>query len=341
MGLFRHTILPLDGNASAAALIQGSAAILPRPEARKGPLFALALRSLLKSVRPRLLLTYNWGAIDAALAAQIGFICPVIHNESGFGTDEAGGLKMRRVIARRLVLNRVYGTVVNSRTLLQIALTRYKLQPGKVHFIRNGVDSARFQPGRNAGLRAGLGATDGDILFGFVGRHRAEKNLSLLVEAFAKVNLARGKLLLFGDGPCRRDLELLTMRLGIAGRVIFPGHTEDPSHSLQALDVFVMSSVTEQTPNALLEAMSSGLPAISTDVGDARELLDASGAPVIVPSGDVGAYAAALDAMARDAEARARIGAANRARSLELYSLDRMVSSFGELWDKAATPVFN
>ena len=100
-----------------------------------------------------------------------------------------------------------------------------------------------------------------------------------------------------------------------------------------ALDIFLLSSSTEQTSNAMLEAMACGLPAVSTDVGDGRELLGDTGAPAVIPPGDLGAYAGALAALARSAELRARLGAANRQRCVDQYSLESMVRGYEALYE--------
>ena len=119
---------------------------------------------------------------------------------------------------------------------------------------------------------------------------RAEKNLPLLLRAFVEARIPNSKIVLVGDGPERPVLEQSVQDQGLAHRVIFTGRVPDPLTVLAALDVFVLSSCTEQTSNALLEAMACGLPAIATDVGDSSEVLGDSGPPVIVPSEDVQAY---------------------------------------------------
>lgn len=333
----RHSIMPLAGDPDAAALIDPgiSYKILPRPNVQSTVAFWIELCRALRSAKPSLLLTYNWGAIEAALAGRITSICPVIHNESGFGPDEAISLKRRRVWARRIILNWIHLTVVNSRGLQEIALKQYRIHPRKLRFIRNGIDVARFHPQPGIELRRRFGVTPDTVLFGYLGKFREEKNLPLLLRAFARADLANTRLALIGDGTGRQELASLAESLGIANRVIFTGHVEDTARFLQSLDVFVMSSVTEQTPNALLEAMACGLPVICTDVGDVRELLNAVGPPTVVPSGDVASYAAALTTMARDPGLRNRTGTVNRQRAIENYSLDRMVQEFTEVYRAA------
>jgi glycosyltransferase involved in cell wall biosynthesis len=259
-------------------------------------------------------------------------LCPVIHNECGFGPEEAAGMKARRVLMRRLVLNRIYTTVVVSRRLLAIAREQFKLRPQKVRWIRTGVDVERFHAGREAGWRSRFGLSEEDLVFGYVGGLRTEKRLDLLLTAFAKAGAGSAKLVLIGEGNCRRDLQELVDVLGIASRVVFAGQVQDPRSWLRALDVFVMSSATEQTPNALLEAMACGLPAICTDVGDCADILGLSVPPAVVPSGDVEAYADALLVFAGDRELRLARGMANRQRAVTQYSSKRMIQEYAALY---------
>ena len=118
-------------------------------------------------------------------------------------------------------------------------------------------------------MRQQWGIDDETVVYGFAGGLRGEKNLHLLLKAFGEAALPdNSHLALVGDGPDRAELEQLAARLGIGPRVSFRGHASDMSQVMPAFDVFVMSSRTEQTPNALLEAMACGLPVIATDVGD-------------------------------------------------------------------------
>jgi glycosyltransferase involved in cell wall biosynthesis len=128
----------------------------------------------------------------------------------------------------------------------------------------------------------------------------------------------------------------LVEKLGIVGRVVFAGQVPDPQPWLRVLDVFVMSSATEQTPNALLEAMACGLPAICTDVGDCAEILGLPGWPAVVAPGDLPAYVDALRAFAGDRELRQARGTANRERVVSLYSSERMIREYAAMYYAAA-----
>jgi glycosyltransferase involved in cell wall biosynthesis len=338
----RHTILSLWGQTTARSYIHPEidvAFVEPcgfPPSIRSVPLgYLRRLRNLIRTAKPDVLLTYNFGSVYALVATSVGGICPVIHNECGFSADEALRLNTGYVLTRRVVLKRVFGVAVTSRTLRDIAIKRFKVPARKVHWIRTGVDLARFRPGLSREWRRQLGIRDDQVVFGFLGGLRPEKNLPLLLRAFAAARLPAAKLLLIGDGGLRPELEALAGTLQLGDRVLFPGYAPDPAAALAALDVFTLSSSTEQTSNSLLEAMACGLPAVATDVGDSRLVLGDSESPLVVPSGDEGAYAAALTALARSPELRREEGDRNRSRCVTEYPQDRMIHEYEALYRSA------
>jgi L-malate glycosyltransferase len=333
---FAHHIISLDGNLEAAESLAGDVdvTVAGPPLGSSHTLRTLVFRELVNARGPAAVLTYNWGAIEATLGARIAGRYAVIHNECGFGPDEAATLVRRRVWARRVVLNTIFRTVVTSQTMFSIARNEYKLAARKVQLIRTGVDVARYQPGRNQAGREALGVRDDTVLFGYLGGLRPEKNLGLLVRAFHAGGISNAKLVLAGEGPCRREIEGLVAELGLSGQVVFAGHQLDPVPYLSMLDVFVMSSLTEQVSNAQLEAMASGLPVICTSVGDSRELLGESPDCVVAPQNQ-SAYARALLLTASDAGLRARLGAANRRLAVTFFPKDRMVREYANLFEVA------
>lgn len=332
-----HTIMAMDENFSAAERLNGDVECrTATPPPRRLGFYPLQLRNAILSSKPDLVVTYNWGAIEAALGCTLGHGCPVVHLEDGFANDEAQRLKRRRVIARYFVLNRVHATIVPSRELLDIALHQYRVARAKVHWIPNGVDVARYTPGRDWEFRRRLGFADSEVVFVSVGHLRPVKNLALLLRVFAIAEVGSAKLLIVGEGECRPALERLAAELGISGRVVLAGATENTLPFYRVADAFVLSSNTEQMPMALLEAMACGLPVVATDVGDVAEILGPDAGNRIVASQDCEGYARALRIAAQASEARTAAGASNRARCARMYSLERMLAAYTKVYSSAA-----
>ncbi len=340
---YRHAVVAMDGRGEAASLLPaGVEAEMIDPPAERGPARrALAMRRLLARERPDLLLTYNWGSFDAVLAARVLPGLHHVHHEDGFNADEARQQKTRRVLARRLCLPRCRRVVVCSRRLLEIALESWRLDPGLVRLIPNGVRGDRFSPGPSP-VRARLDIPMEALVIGTVGHLRPVKNVARLIQAFALLRHdgAGGPfLLIVGDGPERGRLEELARSLGAAApRIRFAGHQADLVPYYRACDVFALSSDSEQHPLALLEALACGLPAASTDVGDVRALLPPEQAPYLAPAAatpDAAALARPLAELLGDRELRARLGARNRAWVLARYAFEAMQDAYREVYDQA------
>jgi glycosyltransferase involved in cell wall biosynthesis len=336
---WRHAVVALDGVVGAKERVAAPIELELIPPPPKAGSFATArwLRGLLARRRPHLVLSYNFGAIDALLAARALSGVRLVHHEDGFGSDEARKLKLRRTWLRRLAFPAAARVVVISRNLERIALETWRQPPARVAYIPNGIDVERFARGAGAGeLRHQLGIPARAVVVGSVGHLRPEKNVARLLRA-ARWPLERGidlHLLVLGDGPERAALEALAQEEQLAGRVHFVGHQPDPRAAYRAMDVLALPSDTEQQPLALLEAMAAGLPVAATDVGDVRAMLPTEQSVSIVPldgEADV-RLGLALEALARDAALRARLGEANRARARERFRREAMVESYRELY---------
>jgi glycosyltransferase involved in cell wall biosynthesis len=152
-----------------------------------------------------------------------------------------------------------------------------------------------------------------------VGRLVEQKGIDVLLAAWAKVvaALPDWRLALVGDGPLGDELKEQARKLGIAGSVDWVGHVSDPFPYLRGAKFFVMTSRFEGTPNALLEAMACGLPAVVSDAspGPCELMGEGDGAAgLIVPVEDASATADAIISLARDDTLRRRLGLAARER---------------------------
>jgi glycosyltransferase involved in cell wall biosynthesis len=144
------------------------------------------------------------------------------------------------------------------------------------------------------------------------------------------------RLLLVGEGPLREKLRRLACQLGLLGAVVFAGSREDVADLLGAMDLYVSSSRSEAMSNAILEAMSVGLPVVATNVGDNADLLGAGRAGVIVPPSDAALLARAMLTASRDRAGCRRLGELARRRVLERYTFQYTVSRYLRLYGRLA-----
>jgi glycosyltransferase involved in cell wall biosynthesis len=325
---FRHSIVSLDSDFSAAEAIGPAIHIqlLGCHSSRNPVTMTQRIFRLLRDEKPDLVLTYNWGSIDAVTAAAIAGKTPLIHIEDGFGDDEAGGQKLRRVLCRRLLLRRAHSVVAPSRTLFEMMAHVWKLPRVKLTHIPNGIDVEQFTPAASG--------SGGDLVIGTVCHLRREKRIDILLEAFAALQVREpARLVIAGDGPERPALEEKARGLGVEKRVSFLGRRKNPAEIYRRMRLFAISSSTEQMPLSVLEAMACGLPIAGIDVGDVKEMVSDSNKPFIAASR--GQFPAALAALAGDARLAAGIGASNRARCVNLYDRRQMLARYGTLFERA------
>lgn len=165
------------------------------------------------------------------------------------------------------------------------------------------------------------------------GRLTEQKNFPLLIRAFAKVadKFPEHRLVIYGKGGLLESYRNLAAELSVGDRVEFPGFANNMPERLEKASMFVLSSDYEGMPNALMEAMASGLPCVSTDCGGggARFLIQDGENGLLVPKEDVDALAAAMERVLSDEKLAATIG--NNARKLQETLAPEKI--YGE-WEK-------
>lgn len=282
-----------------------------------------------------LILSYNWGAMDAVAAhrlyARALGLAPLIHHEDGFNQDETAQLDPRRNLYRRLALRGAAKLVVPSRRLEQIALQEWKMPATRLQRIANGIDLAAYDHRPAADALPGLVKQPGELWLGTMAGLRAVKNLPRLVRAFATMP-PQWQLVIVGEGPERAAIIAEAARLGLAERVHLPGFAPDPARVMGLFDLFALSSDSEQFPISVVEAMATGLAVVSPAVGDVAAMVAPENREWIAPAGDDDALAAALAKAAADPEARARIGQANRALAAQDYDEAKMIADYSGVY---------
>jgi glycosyltransferase involved in cell wall biosynthesis len=327
-----HEAIALDGVHEALERVaDGVRCEVLEPHVRGGlPRRMRRMRDFLAERRPDLILTYNWGSIEWLGAARWAGHRAVVHHEDGFGPDEAQRQLRRRIWGRRAFLRAAAAVIGPSLTLHDIARRVWRQSDDKVVYLPNGVDLARFRPRADR-------ASGGAVVFGCVGRIRPEKNQALAVESLARMSdRTRARLRIVGDGPELDAVVALSRRLGIAERVAFVGNALDTAPEYRHLDAFLIPSRTEQMPLALLEAMASGLPVVGTDVGDVKQMVAEENRAWIVARGDSDALVAAMERLAGDAELRADLGRANRARAEAAFDVVKCYGRYVDLYARVA-----
>lgn len=333
---YRHLIVAMDGRAMAGERLgPGVDWQLMDVENRRGGALANrgVFRAALQSWKPDLLLSYNWGAIEWAVG-NLPRRVPHVHVEDGFGPDEAQRQLPRRVWGRRAILGLGHAqVVVPSRRLAHHARTWW-VPRERLHYIPNGVPtlaSAQARPAVPAGR---------PLVIGTVAGLRAEKNIARLLRAFAVARRDHDlRLLIVGDGPDRPALHALAQELAISDKVEFTGYLRQPQERLREMDLFALSSDTEQQPMSMLEAMALGIPVISTRVGDVPFIVPPLAAPAVLCEPEDRAFEQGLLAVLKRQGEWPAWAAAGLQRVHSDFAYDDMVGRWRMVFDGRAAEV--
>lgn len=255
---------------------------------------------------------------------------PVVFTEHGRLSDTPPSAKRRlanRVLAR--IPRRVFAVSED----LRQHLVGEGFAPDSLEVIYNGIEVGPVPDARTrADVRERLGASDQTFVVGTIARLDPVKDLGTLIAAASSLRAELPILIgIVGDGPERGALEDLTRRLGIDSQVRFLGHREDARRWLAGCDAYVNCSISEGVSLTILEAMAAALPIVATRVGGTPEVVDPDSGR-LVPPRDPSALAAALRDLARDPDARARLGQSARRRLEARFTLDRMVREYGDVY---------
>lgn len=247
-----------------------------------------------------------------------------IHSMSGITPNLPASL--RHVASQRLSARLVVRIFSDSEAIRE-DFSRLGVPYGKVAVLPIGIDVGQFHlngaAGTRARIRSSLGVPNGATLVGTVSRAEPVKGLEYLVEAAAQVAAVRPDVqwLVVGGGSQMQELHGLADVLGVAQRMIFEGIREDVPEVLQAMDIFVLPSLSEGFPLAAMEAMASGLPVVCSRVGGLPELVSHEETGLLVPPGDATALAEGVLRLVADGTLRQRL--AGRA-SLEVGRYDNV-----------------
>ncbi len=263
-----------------------------------------------------------YGGLAARLGGARGLVSTK-HNADEFRT-RATWKRWPFLALERLVYEAADAVIVVSPGLRDFLATAEHLPRRKMVVIGNGVDPgiAAAAPPRDEARRR-LGYEGFRPLLGSVGRLAPQKGHAHLLDALPAILAVYpdAGLVIAGEGPGRADLQARATRLGIRDRVAFLGHREDVPGVLAALDLFLLPSLWEGMPQALLEAMAMSLPIVAARCVGVVDLLEDGVEALLVPPRDGAALGAAAIRLLGDRPLAGRMAGAARRRVVERHSL--------------------
>ncbi len=212
--------------------------------------------------------------------------------------------------------------VAVSKENLALVKDFYRLKDKNCSFVNNGIDTPHFYK-----------TPHDNFTFINVARQDQNKNQAGIIRAFCDIHKqdSNARLILVGDGPCHESLKELALTLGIDNAVTFAGTVADPSGHYAISDVYIQYSFREGLPLSVLEAMASGLPIISTDVGGLKDVVNQNGA--LISAGNDGELFSAMHKMITASNNElASMSAVSRKLVLE-YSSEKMAEQYKNIYN--------
>lgn len=218
--------------------------------------------------------------------------------------------------------------VTTGEVLRQTLIHDLGLARERVTSVPTGVDAARFMPGDKIAARRDLGLDPEQHYIGIVATLRSWKGHAYLLEAFRQCAARGWQLLIVGDGPQNENLRDMVARLELEKCVIFAGQQHNPEQWFRALDIFCLPSyANEGVPQAILQAMLTELPIITTAVGAITEAVSDGETAHIVPPRDAAALSVAMQALMENPEQCATMGRRARQEAGRRFSSRAMLET--------------
>ncbi len=295
------------------------------------------LAQLLQAIAPDVVHTHSGAWFKTARAARLAGVPAVVHTEHGRpDPDPLPGRAIEYLASRKT------DVLVAVSSDLGEKMTAWVSRRCRVEVVENGVDTDHFAPGGDATpWRGRLGIAPSAAIIGCVARLDPIKNFDMLLESLAIVRAgwthgAPPVLVIAGDGPERERITALATTMGLDDAVHLIGWVSDTVELYPMFDLFTLSSRSEGTSIALLEAMSAGVCPVVTAVGGNLSVLGPELTELLVPSGDARALADRWRALLTDPSARAALGQSARRRVVAHFSLGQMVARHEAMYEQLA-----
>ena len=305
--------------------------------ARVDPFTLVALRRFFRERRVDIVHAHNFAPlIYGGLAARsLGLHRPrVVYSEH----NQVNSASERDLQKFRLYVRLADEVVAVSDDLKRILQGKLEITK-PVRVIHNGIDDARFATASGTRVREELGIRPDEIVIGTAVVLSKQKGITYLVEAAKEVTrrVPLARIVVAGDGPLRQELMAQAEAAGLGDRMLFPGYRKDIPDLLSSFDIYVLSSLWEGLPLALLEALRLGKPIVCTRVGGNSEVIEDGVHGYLVAPKDPAQLADRLVRMAEDAPLRERIAVLSPERFREHFSLAAMTRQHEQLFREQAS----
>jgi glycosyltransferase involved in cell wall biosynthesis len=254
-----------------------------------------------------------------------------VHCVAGFQVSLGYWMTRRDRWFGRWINKWVDATVANCDACRRAVVADWRVPSESVSIIPNGVDLSRFSASKESYSSSNGRAAQ---RVGIVANLRPIKNIELFIRAAARLASAHPNTHfdIAGEGDSRASLQVLIDSLGLGRRVTLRGSVSDVPAFLRGLDIGVLCSLSEGSPNAIMEYMAAGLPTVVTDVGGNAELVRHEVTGLVVPSNDERELAGAIDRLLRDPALAADYGKTARERAFAEYGVDAQARRYEDFY---------
>jgi L-malate glycosyltransferase len=294
------------------------------------PVSIYRLIKLIKKIKPDVIHAALWSStiIGRIVGKILGIpvICDIHGNCKHHG-------KFRNFLDK-ITLSIPQKCVAVSKTINKSFVETLKISPAKICVIENGINPKEFASKKTS--KKNLKFDENDFIVGSIGRFEKIKSYDVLIKAFAlfSANKQNVKLCLVGDGTEKIYLEQLARSQQIKDKVVFTGLRTDAHTFYSIFDCFVLSSASEGLSIALLEALSFGLPIVTTHINTTHDVIENGKHGFIVPVNDPKEMAHALEHLYNNNELRQSMNVTNKRLVKEKFHIKRTVSKYHKLYDE-------
>jgi glycosyltransferase involved in cell wall biosynthesis len=277
-----------------------------------------------------------WAYITGALVARMAGVPIVVASRRSLGLFKAG--KWHYLLVERLINRTTDLFIANSEAVRQDVIAQEGVPPNRIIVIYNGLDTERYAGHPDRSLRSELELGNRPVVV-VVSNFIQYKGHLFFFEAWRAVirRYTEAIALLVGEGPTRSDWEERARIEGWAASVRFLGARRDVPRILAAADLYVHPSLQEGYSNAVLEAMASSLPIVATAVGGNVEAIQDLKTGLLVPAGDAGTLAEAMNRLLGEPAFARQLARAARKAVEERHQLSGMVHAYEAVYERLAT----